>query len=136
MLIKCGHFWLAGNVILSRGGIFSDCTVCFFSHTAGFSIAVLVFHVFILFPISTFIDLCAREAEMISFKVRHPFIVIKICLFFLMGKKWIYLERYTVHRQSVHYLRKQEVQISFFLIHIKRRLYIVRENVDWIDQVQ
>ena len=30
------------------------------------------------------------------------------------AKKWIYLERYTVHRQSVHYLRKQEVQISFF----------------------
>ena len=66
---------------------------------------------------------------MINFKVRRPLIVIKICLFFLMGKKWIYLERCTVHRQSAHHLRKQEVQISFLKIHIKR-LYIVRENVD------
>ena len=101
--------------------------VCVCSHTAWFSIAVLVFHVFILFPISTFIDLCAREAEMINFKVRHPFIVIKICLFFLMGKKWIYLKRYTVHRQCVCHLRKQEVQISLKKILIKRRC-IVREN--------
>ncbi|KAB1268370.1 Zinc finger protein 684, partial [Camelus dromedarius] len=42
--------------------------VCFCSHRAWFYIAVLVFHVFILFLISAFIDLCASAAEMINFK--------------------------------------------------------------------
>ena len=39
----------------------------------------------------------------------------------VMGKKWIYLERYTFHRQNVGHLRRQEAPkhgvVSFYGLH-------------------